>query len=150
MMVVYHWVHLFLNSILLLSLVWRMEKVSLWREKRRWKAVDFEAIGHKEEHDNSDVHRPMSMMLHIIFKKWKRNKLMKLMVKNKWLCYIYGPRHIILDFYLKDNVLTSCTICLQIIRITVFYYLINMSILIIWQIFILQIDFLSIYVSVAS
>ena len=33
------------------------------------KAVDFEAIGHKEEHDNSDVHRPMSMMLHIIFKK---------------------------------------------------------------------------------
>ena len=38
------------------------------------KAVDFEAIGHKEEHDNSDVHRPMSMMLHIIFKEMKEKQ----------------------------------------------------------------------------
>ena len=48
-----------------------MEKFSAEREAKVKKAVDFEVIGYKEEHDNGDVHRLMSMMLHIILKQEK-------------------------------------------------------------------------------
>ena len=47
-----------------------MEKFSAERREGE-KAVDFKVIGYKEKHDNGDVHRLMSMMLHIIFKQEK-------------------------------------------------------------------------------